>query len=811
MATLFELCEYGISPNTVKDLINKNATYYDIIFYGSDFLKGIKGYNNTKMYKIIEYVKKISKEESIYELCLYDKSVELIKYFSEMGCELDDLRKYNNIQLTTILNIELNNINRRRIDRLKNALKILDENKSQSVYLHNKHYEDVLERYIKAKFSYNENSLAQIKNYLIYETNYPIVFFDNDISILKKANKLTYTTVGIKLNKKEIKIPRLEELVNSINNQITKQIILLILDGKTLSDVGKEYGLTRESVRQKKAKIFSKYFNEVVYEDCYKEVFEEYYFDKEIFCNFYNVEGKVYEYLNYKYKKGTKELLDMLNDRIVTIDQKKLIYEKFNLIEIFDTIIKCDKIEIIKVLLKEFAAQKVKISDFMYIYNQIINENKRLSKLTITSERNLEGTLSRIDNCLFGFSKMIKYYNLDLIDKEIMDKLKELINLPKGYYSALVIYTNNSSLMKNLNINDEYELHNLLKLLFKHDDFIRFSKMPTFYTYKASKEKFIEKIIDEFAPINLDELLIKIEDEYGHKKLTMASYICTAFPRYIQGNMVIGNLYQISDVNHKILKEKLVEDVYEIKEIEYIIKKYTDEKNENVINNNVLHQLGYKIMSNYIIKNTINNIEEYLNNKILEKDFYNISDIKNIQTFKHAISKMQEQLDIIMFSDAKYITITKLNKVGISKSDLQDFRNEILSKYKCGDFFTINSVEADYFENNKLEKFGFEDVFYESIITSDQSIKVLRIENNKIMYVGDRLISKFEFVQRIVNKFRSLTIYEMANYLKAKYGILVQECKIREIVKKSEVFYNSILDEAFVDKNEYLEEVFKNV
>lgn len=111
--------------------------------------------------------------------------------------------------------------------------------------------------------------------------------------------------------------------INKIKSEKWKNIFLERLEGKSLSDIGKQKNLSRERINQ----IINKILTDMnsVKEDNYKDIFEKYFIEKELFCKLFNENSIVYNYLDLVYKKGFSNLEDLyFSNKLSTIQNKIL-------------------------------------------------------------------------------------------------------------------------------------------------------------------------------------------------------------------------------------------------------------------------------------------------------------------------------------------------------------------------------------------------------------------------------------------------------------------------------------------------------
>ena len=103
-----------------------------------------------------------------------------------------------------------------------------------------------------------------------------------------------------------------------------------------------------------------------------------------------------------------------------------------------------------------------------------------------------------------------------------------------------------------------------------------------------------------------------------------------------------------------------------------------------------------------------------------------------------------------------------------------------------------------------IQKFGFDALFYKSLLqNSDQ------IYSKKIGELLNKIRGEFHFIQfskNELNTFKSIDIYELVEILNEKYNTQLSASKIIEKVRNSEMYYDEIMEKAYLDLNYYYEE-----
>ena len=82
-------------------------------------------------------------------------------------------------------------------------------------------------------------------------------------------------------------------------------MVVLKLQGKSLQEIANKYGITRERVRQIENKFM---LNIIVEEDIFRDIVEEYNFNKNEFMLIFDSNEEIYEYLKCKYEFGEKTI-----------------------------------------------------------------------------------------------------------------------------------------------------------------------------------------------------------------------------------------------------------------------------------------------------------------------------------------------------------------------------------------------------------------------------------------------------------------------------------------------------------------------
>jgi hypothetical protein len=175
-------------------------------------------------------------------------------------------------------------------------------------------------------------------------------------------------------------------------------------------------------------------------------------------------------------------------------------------------------------------------------------------------------------------------------------------------------------------------------------------------------------------------------------------------------------------------------------------------------------------------------------------------------TYSLCLARLKENLDIIEFEPYQYINIRKLQKLGVTKEKLFNYRDCVWSFLNSDDFFSVKSLIRDGFDH-ELHSLGFMDLFYATILKSDKRFTWQRIGNAVVFNPRRDQFLVHDFLVAYVESVKSINIDEMVSELNERYGIEFDRWDITTHVKGSSVYYDSIMETLYADYDTYYEEI----
>ena len=808
----FELFDYNISKDSIFKIIDNRIPLYNIYVDKGEKLADI-GIPRSKIDNIVfaatEILEKKITKRNIYELMYQGVSKLVCDTLIEKNISISDLRSIPSEKLKEKYGLGIAIANKIKLAFCLNDKIIIECNKNIDTSY-------IMMNVLKENTVNDSISVFDFKK-LLSKSNYNMENYSRDFTKLYEEDKIENTLFGIKY-----KLISYYDYLVKILEKKEYQIIMRRYDGETLEQIARDYGISRERVRQIAdntiRKIRKSIGNMIFEEDKNKDIFINYPWNERLFCDVMGLDNRTYRYLKfrypspsndkYNYNENIHELYSILNDTNFTKSQIQKFKEIAKITVLSDGTIMDDEKDFMRKFLIKNASNEIEIDKLCELYNESIKQYPEL-QLTEVNARNLEARLSRCDYAFFGTNHKVRYFDFNGLSEDAVDQLKELIVLNDGFYSTEYLFRNNKKLMNELDIRNEYELHNVLRLKIDDDENnVYFLRMPNFLVEYHEKEDFIRDKIREYSPILVSDFVDIMYEEYGHKKTTMLSYLTSTFGSYIKNGIFDIKTISLNEEGFVLLSNLLKRDIYTTKEIEELLRDNGYSNPTRVITNRNFVKLGYRIRGSYIIKSQYVNINYYFDNKIEDEELIRIEeDLAKVGAINNAIAYYCKQLKLFKITDNIYITIKKLSSLGMTKEMLVSIINNIRDTFFDRDYFSINNVLTEI-DCSIFDNLGLPVNFIEDILFYLDDLNILRINNNRLFSFSKKNMTISNFMYDMVNKYSSISLDSLEKEIMKKYQISVPFDKLRGYLYSTDIFYSDILGKIYSDKNNYYEEVY---
>ena len=669
------------------------------------------------------------------------------------------------------------------------------------------YFNSLFKNHIISNIKDNEKISAEI-----ILSNYNCIFskqIAKIIDTLKSDN-----VISLSDNLYSFNYPSFSSLIHSILKEKEITILEKRLDGYTLEEIGKFLDLTRERVRQLEARGLKELPR--CDEDKYKRLFETYYISKEDFCKFFLNDEKVYNYLCIRYKRGSKSIDELIDDSSfpdsIRFSAERATYKNYVLLD--NRYIQKSKASLFEYIVYSFAQECIRFDDLVALYYDLLSDLNLSDNEKFKITRSYENRAAESMHILWIYPKSLRYYNIDSYD---YTDLLETLNL-KQYnnveYSTAKFYNDNIDLMHSYDIRDEYELHNLLKKICNKESYpnIEFARMPIIKFGNSDRKEQIYSLLAENTPIGYSEFAKLYEKQYGVDSTTVLANYFKYVTEYLQNGVFVLNSPQMDSKEISFFKDTLKDDIYTLSSLKEMYNTNFPNGDASKINASNFKEIGYKFYSNYIISDKYDSSKDYFKKYLLQNDLFSLKeldrDIYNSQSLAAAVNNLKSDFEIIEYDFKKFININRIEKlIGIKKDELIDYYDHAV-KYAQDEFFTVASLRYDGFEH-KIDKLGFEDYFYSSILSENKNLKILRTGRNRLFCKTSKSFTLLDFIEWYIyskDEF-SIELYDLIDELKYIYHLSYERRQILETIKDSQLYYNSITDKIYADYDIYFDEI----
>lgn len=613
--------------------------------------------------------------------------------------------------------------------------------------------------------------------------------------------------------------PTVAEFAARIKDDRIREVIQGRIDGKTLQEIGEQYGITRERVRQLMQKGLRK--KPYLREDKYAYLYDHYDFSLEDFVLAYDEPHETYYYLemiSQITRAKRKPLEEILADVSIAPELRKnaerAIYKRY--VSTDGVRVKMTRPDLIKHYIKISCKSLTKFDDFVSEYNLWLDSLGLGDDSTLMIEaRTYENILNQCDYVLWNQWRSFRYYNIPERDFEELLCTLDLEQYENTELSTLKLFRDYPLLMEQYDIHDEYELHNLLKKIWISErGSVKFKKMPTIEVGTSNTDDQILTLLLQYAPIAADDLAMRYEEEYGIKAATVRGSYLRNFDHYFYKGVYSVDYAALPSIQFARMQMVLDRDFYTIQDVKRLYKREFPNSDESLLNPYTLKTLGFHVYpgySGYIVKNTFSGATDYFHTILTQNDIVDMraygTAIRYIPTYDSEHRRLRNAYEIVEFSPLQYINIRRLNEAGVTKEHLKSYCNTVAKYYEKGEYFTTTSMRNSGFTHD-LDDLGFEEWFYSSILFEDRdNFSAQRIGGTRLFLRGKPNSNLADMLVWLLGKYQKIDFYDLLEMLENQYGIFLPKEKVIEIINGTELYYDTIMEAVYIDYDTYFEEI----
>ena len=609
--------------------------------------------------------------------------------------------------------------------------------------------------------------------------------------------------------------PTALEFAQRLGDERSRDILLSRLHGETLEETGQRYGLTRERVRQITQKALS--HRPRLREDRYQYLFEQYEFSREEFRLAFDEPAEVYNYLEMLRTRGgqRKPIQEILKDEKVSVSfrrkAERAVYRQY--VTLDGIRVRKTRSELTYYTVRTCCRELTSMDDFLQWY-QIVLESVGLENdpsLSIEA-RSYENKLGACDYVLWNQWHRFRYYPIQEREYDTLLETLDLTQYEDLEISSLKLFRDYPELMREYDVRDEYELHNLLKKVWPEgEQLVRFKKMPTIEIGVPDRDRQVRELLVRCAPVSNTELAQRYEELYGAKSATVLANYLSCIDQYFHNGIYRIDQSALPEAQHARMAALLTDDFYRIAEIRRIyLREFPGAAPEN-INPFTLKSLGFRIYMDYVITEQYSSAASYFRHLLTESDIVDMSgryrQFSDLQGYYSELSDLKSRREIVEFAPNQYISLRRLQASGVTAGSLESYCAAVSAHARPGEYFTINSLRRNGF-THPLDDLGFEDWFYASLLAEDQArFSYRRMGGTRVFRRGGAGVQMVDFLRWLVEAAGRMDIYDLQETLERQYRVSIPFYKLTAVIQSSELYYDAVMEAVYIDYDTYLEEI----
>lgn len=611
-----------------------------------------------------------------------------------------------------------------------------------------------------------------------------------------------------------------------------EKVLSMRLAGYTLEEVGRQIEVTRERVRQIEMKALAK-IRQVqarLAEDAYLSYYEGYDLTKETFQEIFQLSDETMCSLQILYEKGKtppKPALEILEDE--RLDRE--VRNRANIVLHRDCVqLDGQWVRLSRISLAEYYAahyckeDAVTYPDFVENFNAFVKtlalDADEMQQLYAREEDNsLSNQLRDSFHVLWARGRQFRYYNMDAQDFTELLEAIDLDSYENVEISALKFFRDEAQLMQRYDIRNEYELHNLLKKLWKDKSSqVTFSRMPTIRIGNGSYENQLVQLIQQEGPMKTEDACARFEEMYGVRPETcMGAYVTQMDKIFCADGVCQVDCPPMPELQRYRMQALLDQDFYTIQQVQKLYHEQFPEMGGTELSPYHMKQLGFTVYTGYngyLIRDTYASAREYFS-QLLEQDVLDLQRehpiLNSISTFNNLQHEMRRNFAIVEFAPGQFVHIRNLQNCGVTKADLLAYTEEVAQTVLPGSYFTVRSLRKDGFISEKLDDIGFGEWFFSSILMEHPELFACqRMGGTRIFLRGEAQATLGDMLTRLIEQTpeRYMEIHDLNELLATQYGIVLPLNKLTEIIRGTLLYYEgTTMKTVYLDYDLYLEEI----
>ena len=429
-----------------------------------------------------------------------------------------------------------------------------------------------------------------------------------------------------------------------------------------------------------------------------------------------------------------------------------------------------------------------------YILRKIEKTNNH-----ITSQC-LESVISYLesDNLLYSHGKAYRLHR-PIEHHLLADVLKRY---HKSIYSVFQIFSENERNLRDMDITGWDELS---QCLVNYDEVEMIGgSMPLISFDGMTVEEQINNLLELDPELDNRQILRHMYSKYGIPTRIVKTVLGSMPDRLDQNRQSTSDLPNsesvssslFDDYSVEILRGSLNQSCYTSEEfIETLSSTLNQKFTKDDICDERIKQLGYRTRSSYVFRADYKTPHEAIKSMFSGKEIISLNEYQSkSRLVNQVIGEMLGSYDILRFGDDRYIPVSRLEPLGIRKSDVSTFPMSVANSMQFRTF-TVRYIRGSNI-CGAIDNPALDDDFLQSLLVSSNLFSCREMDGVMLMN-AKRTPTLGDILKDIVSREGSMDLDDIQYILKDDYGLNKDEKSIKRSLSSTDMIYLEQIDKVF--------------
>lgn len=417
----------------------------------------------------------------------------------------------------------------------------------------------------------------------------------------------------------------------------------------------------------------------------------------------------------------------------------------------------------------------------------------------------LESVISYLEsgNLLYSHGKAYRLHRP--IERRLLSDIMERYH--KSIYSVFQIFSENERNLRDMDITGWDELS---QCLVNYDEVkIIDGSMPLISSDGMTVEEQINNLLELNPELDNRQILRHMYSKYGIPTRIVKTVLGSMPDRLEQNRQSKSDLPNsesvssslFDDYSVEILRGSLNQNCYTFDEfIETLSSTLNQKFTMNDISDERIKQLGYRTRSSYVFRIDYKTPHEAIKSMFSGKEIISLNEYQSkSRLVNQVIGEMLGSYDILRFGDDRYIPVSRLEPLGIWKSDVSTFPTSVANSMQFRTF-TVRYIRGRNI-CGAIDNPALDDDFLQSLLVSSNLFSCREMDGVMLMN-ANRTPTLGDILKDIVSREGSMDLDDIQYILKDEYGLNKDEKSIKRSLGSTDMIYLEQIDKVFRNNTE---------